>query len=173
MNRADLIRIRLAAEATASAAKALLDEEARQEWELNESRATWAIPEGPVVSAHISQQTLEVVDEQAFLSWLRNECPNEVVQIFAVRNPQWLKQWRDARAELVAAGKHDAPPGTKLDEGGRYLNVATTSVAPLRTKLAALAVLALQQGALPELPALWSTAARMIIEENREADDGQ
>jgi hypothetical protein len=98
VNRADLIRTRIAAEAIAKTVKSLLEAEAVHEWVENETRAVWDVP-GAMVTASIKQRSLEVLDDQAFFAWLRERYPTEVVEVLRVINTEWLKGVRDDLAE--------------------------------------------------------------------------
>lgn len=146
MNRKELVRLALVHQAYASAARALLEADAEHEWVFNESRASWTTPDGATVAANISGRTLVVQDDQQFLAWLREQHPSEVVEVLRPRNTEWVKQQRDAWAAEVAAGQMDAPPGTKLDEGGAYLSVSVTGVTALKKRLETLAAGVLGSG---------------------------
>lgn len=146
MNRVQLIRYFLTTRALADAARELLDNEAAAEWTENETQVNWKTPEGVSVAANVSNRTLAVVDDQMFFLWLSEEYPSEVITVLRVRNQEWLKARRDEMAALVATGKMDAPPGTKLDEGGTYSHIALTGATAIKKQLHALAVGALTSG---------------------------
>jgi hypothetical protein len=122
MNRRYLANLVGWAEAIAAAARAKLEEEARREYEINDTRANWDMGEVGV-HARLAHTSLYVEDMQTFLKWLADEQPTEVVTVLAARNPEWVRRWREDRAMLVAAGKADAPPGTKLVEGGQFQGI--------------------------------------------------
>lgn len=157
LNRADLIRLKITSEAVAKAAAALLKAEGRVEWVDNTTRATWNIV-GATAYASITGHSLAIDDDQKFFAWLRERYPSEVVQVLHVRNPEWLKMIRNETAFQVAAGRMDAPPGTRLEEGGQFETVTVKPDALLARHVAGLAREALARGAVPDPRALWTTA---------------
>lgn len=103
------------------AAREQLEEEARTE-HAKGTRVHWDMDDLSV-TASTSHRTLVVQDWPLFLAWLHVEHPEEVVEVpsvLTVRNPAWLTGWREQRAAQVAEGDQDAPPGTKLEEGGAF-----------------------------------------------------
>lgn len=176
MNRADLIHTRMAAEAIARIVKLLLEAEATQEWVDNESRVVWDVP-GATAAAAIKQRSLEVIDDQAFFAWLREHHPTEVIEVLRVRNPEWLANVRAGLAGQIARGAIDPPPGTKLDEGGRFHALAVTPDAGVRHALDAVVKAYLATGRTSFTPAgVWEAAAKLLAETNaaitQEAVDG-
>lgn len=163
MNRADYIRMREVFGALAKACKTALEQEAQHELAFNETRANWPISDGVTVYATVSNRTLAVQDEATFLKWLAEQHPTEVVTKQVVRNADWLKARRDEWAAEVAAGRMEAPPGTKLDEGGRLIGISTQGTAAIRKQLEELAadLLASAIELEPErLEGLWASAVR-------------
>lgn len=168
MNRADLIHMRMAAEAIARTVKGLLEAEAVHEWVDNETRAVWDVP-GGTAAASIKQRSLEVIDDQAFFAWLRERYPTEVVEVLRVINTEWLKGVRDDLAEKVARGDIDPPPGTKLDEGGRFNTLSVTPDAGVRHALDAVVRAHLANGRTTFTAAdVWDAAAKLLEETNAE-----
>lgn len=168
MNRADLIHTRMAAEAIARAAKALLEAEATHEWVENESRVVWDVP-GAVAAAQTKQRSLEVIDDQAFFAWLREQYPTEVIEVLRVRNTDWLAGVRASLAEQIARGTIDSPPGTKLDEGGRFHALAVTPDAGVRHALDAVVKAYLAGGRTAFTPAeVWEASVKLLEETNAE-----
>lgn len=148
MNRAELLKTLAMAEALAASARTLLKQEAELEWTENGTRAVWDTKVGQAV-ASIHHDALDVEDEQAFLRWLRAGLgATEVYEVteLRVRNPEWLKTMLTTIAEGVAAGTCDAPPGTKLLEGGGFKTLSITFDRELKQRFAKEALLAVQQG---------------------------
>lgn len=164
MNRADYIRMREVFDALAKACKVALEQEAAYEWTHNDTRASWPIRDGVTVFATITSQTLTVDDEAAFMKWLAEAHPTEVVTKQVVRNTDWLKARRDEWASEVAAGRMDAPPGTKLDEGGEFHSISSTGTAAIRKQLVTLAVEQLALGELRpvDLARMWENAVKAV-----------
>jgi hypothetical protein len=161
MNRLDLIAMKAYGEALTKAAAEALKADGRHEWEHNVSAVTWRVP-GANASASISNTRLEVIEVQQFLSWLRSSgYADEVIQIFAPRNPEWLKRWLERAAKEVGAGKIEAPPGTKLEEGGQFKTVSVTVDGPVKRWLEERIRACLVMGSEPTGPReLWDTAVR-------------
>lgn len=168
MNRADLIHTKMVNEAGARVAKNLLEAEAVQEWTENETRAVWNVPGGTATTS-IKQRSLEVIDDQAFLAWVRERYPTEVVQVLRVLNTEWLGKLRGELAERVAHGDIDSPPGTKLDEGGRFHMLSITPDAGVRQALDAVIKAHLAAGRTDFTAAeVWDAAARLLEDTNAE-----
>ena len=125
-SRVDLLRTRMFAEALLAATKEALGNEAALEWDQG-TAVSWRTPYG-TLSASITNDTLAIENEQVFLRWLRESHPTEVVEVLAPVNPNWVNVQKAKIAELVKAGKQDAPPGTKLVEGGAFSHLSHNQV---------------------------------------------
>lgn len=147
MNRARLLDTLVLAEAVAAAARAALVAEARHEWDENETRATWDMPTAKAV-ASIHQDSLNVVDHDVFMAWLREHYPTEVIEVteLRIRNAEWLKTMQEGWLAAIVAGTGDAPPGTKLATGGTFRTLSISIPADVKAELARRAALALAQG---------------------------
>jgi hypothetical protein len=162
MSRADLMRVQVMGVALAAAARDLLEGEAREEWEgPNRTRVTWNSP-GFVAAASITNQTLEVIDDQEFLAWVSERHPSEVIMVRRARNTEWLKQLRDQLATEVAAGREDAPPGTKLYDGEEFKTLAITPDRELKRAMFEAARMAIMQGVWPDAPSMWDAVQALM-----------
>jgi hypothetical protein len=138
MNRKDIVALRAAAEAVAAACQKLLTQEAQLEWEENESAATWRGASW-TASAHITQRTMVIEDDQKFLAWLGEQSAysSMVTSKLVATNADALRDFRVTLAELVATRQIQAPPGSKLDEGGAFSKLVTVLDGGLKRRLAA------------------------------------
>lgn len=159
MNRAGLIKTKLYGEAIAAAAAKLLKGEAELEWTENETAMSYALPNGAGNAAtHITQTSLEIIDEAAFWAWLREIHPSEVIDVPTVRNPKWLTEARQQWVAAALTGNADLPGGTKLAPGGEFKTLAITPDQRIKARLAAGAQAMLGSGTLPSQDDLWTYA---------------
>jgi hypothetical protein len=158
MNRAGLIKTKLYGEAIAAAAAALLKREAELEWTENETAISYALPNGAGSgSTAITQDSLEIVDPKAFMAWLIEHHPSEVVTEPAVRNSPWLTEARKLWLSGAKKGG-DLPPGTKMAPGGAFRTLAITPDQGIKARLSAGAQAMLSAGTLPNQDDLWTYA---------------
>lgn len=135
MNRQDLVAAKAYGEALAKAASELLKAEGRTEWVDNATAVTWRLV-GATASASITGTQLTIMDPQQLFQWMHaSGYESEIITVFAPRNPEWLKLWLENMAKQVAGGKAEAPPGTKLTEGGQFKTLSVTVDTPVKLAL--------------------------------------
>ena len=112
MRRADKIRLMLAHAAAAKALRTMLENEAENEAEEG-TRVTWNIP-GVAAFASLEHDSAIVADPEAFMDYLEQNHPTEVVreEIRRVRVPSWLS----ARMEEWAGLGPVPPPEDALPD---------------------------------------------------------
>jgi hypothetical protein len=115
-----------------------------------------------VAAASITNRTLEVIDDQEFLAWVSEQHPSEVIMVRRARNTEWLKQLRDQLAADVAAGREDAPPGTKLYDGDEFKALAITPDRELKRAMFEAARIAIMQGVWPDAPSMWGAVQALM-----------
>lgn len=164
MNRSQLLRLQVFAEAVARSAASLISDEASYEWEENRTAASWRTADERVLaSARVSQLALVVEDDQKFLAWMREQYPTEIVSVLVPINPKWVIKKRQEWAKAIAAGEIDAPPGTRLHEGGVYLGTSvgfstTRANTTFRMNLERTVRRQLEIGEVPQLDRSWEVA---------------
>lgn len=173
MNRRDLMRIKAYAEAMAKAAALLLKDEARHEFDANQTAITATVKGEMTGSTSVSNPSLQVEDLQAFLAWLRKNHAagqTEVIEVLTVRNQEWLTRWLQSRAHGIMLGQEDAPPGTKLDEGGRFVTFSVTVDPGVKRHLEQIALRSLGEGFTYDTEGLWYAA---LAQREGSTDDGR
>lgn len=149
MNRAELVRRLIVAEAVARQIKSALKEEGRIEYDENGTAATYRMGYATVAGSQ-TNDGVDVVDPDSFMAYLAGRYPTEVktVTTQVVRNPEWLAQVKDALARISRLVYDELPaeerqgtgpvvdedgsiiPGAEFRPGGAYI---TTSVTPNST----------------------------------------
>lgn len=162
LGAADLVRLKMYADSLLRATKAALVLRGATEWEDGKgTRSNHEVPGVGSAVASISDDTLAVWDEQAFLEWVREQAPSEVVMVLAARNPEWLKRAKAAWAKEVARGKRDTPPGAKLEMAGRFLTVSVRPDRSLAHRLDRAAQLGIEHGVIPTPSDLFTWADQL------------
>lgn len=124
-SKAELVALALAHEAAAKALRSELEARAEQAWLTDGSAITDRL-DIATVSTSTSQDTVIIVDDDDFLTWVKRHHPTEVVDKFErvtrLRNPRWArKRIQDFRPVAPADVIKEMPPDatvTVVDEDG-------------------------------------------------------
>lgn len=147
MNRSDLVSgiayldaIAAAARAKSSALRAMLEADARAEYEEQHTAPTWRIPDVATVTAGVSHEAVVVCNERAFTDWVAARYPAEVQP--SVR-PSWQTVFL-AKAEAdgdkaVDPATGEVVPGLTVRSGGEFTGISVRVAATAKTVLADLA----------------------------------
>lgn len=125
-SRSEKLRLLAAHEAAAKALRDDLVAEARREVEENGTAPTWRLPHGRITTA-LTRNRVEIVDQDAFMDWLFQQHPTEVVErtVREVRNPAWLRrELEEMAAETPELA--DGIPGLVFVKGGEYRSTSFT-----------------------------------------------
>jgi hypothetical protein len=131
-NRATLARdvlfwkaVAEAAALRAHTARAILDGQARAELERDGVAPTWRIPGLGTVPLALTSDSVDVVDEAAYVEWMRRRFPTEVETITRVR-PAFDKALREAAAKRKAScdDQGELIPGLTFRPGGKPRGVS-------------------------------------------------
>lgn len=89
----EMVRLMLAHRAAADALEAALKLRQTEAFAVDRSADTSRLPYA-TITANVSHDRAEVVDDQVFLKWLQGKAPSEIElrMIRTVRNPKWLRE---------------------------------------------------------------------------------
>lgn len=161
LSHTDLMRVAVAAEAVAAAAKAELDRRAREAHAAGD-KAAWASLEGDVSGgASTSNDRLNITDPAALYAFLREVYPHNfqerTVTLLEPVNPKWVEGLLASWLPQVMKGTLDLAdiPGVEYRPGGEYVTVSVRPKAGLKDQLKSTAAAMLAAGAMPTLPDLY------------------
>jgi hypothetical protein len=108
-----------AAALRAQTARAILDRQARAELERDGVAPTWRIPGLGTVPLSLTTDSVDVVNEAAYVEWTRKRFPTEIETVVRVR-PAFDKALREAAAKRKAAcdDQGEVIPGLTFRPGG-------------------------------------------------------
>ncbi len=116
----------------ARAARSALDDQAREELARDGVAPTWRIPDLGTVPLSLSQPGIGVVDEVAFLAWVRTRYPDEVEATYRVR-PAWqaylTRRLLARRADPPCDDDGEVIPGLEYRAGGQPVGVRVVATA--------------------------------------------
>jgi hypothetical protein len=112
VNRAEIARAVVACEVMAKQLRSALADDAEAEFREQGTVPTWRLP-GITVSGSATHPSVSVVNEAAFLAWVRDRYPTEVEQMTVTRvRPVWQQMFLRG-----VAGRGDPP----CDEQGEHV----------------------------------------------------
>ena len=135
--RDDLMRRYLAYKAAEKALHAALKAEGQVEHEAHRMAPTFRATFG-VASASVTNDHVEITDQDALIGWIAGRYPTEVVTrtVTSVRNPAWLERLLDTWATIgpedeetgsIADDEGRIVPGVRWVEGGEFITVSVTA----------------------------------------------
>lgn len=173
MNRTQLTTAVIWLDAIAEAAKAKSAElradlaaDAKAEYEEQGTAPTWRIPDVATVSASVSHEAAYVDDERAFVRWVTERYPDEVVT--SVR-PSWQKAFLSAATidgdSVADRSTGEVVPGLGVREGGRLTGVSIRATSDAKGVFAAVA-----EHSLKELAASAGPGVPVVLAELEATD---
>lgn len=140
MNRSQVVQTIAACDALAAELRRALKADAQAEYVEQGTAPTWRLP-GYTVSTSITHDSVEVVDEAAWLDYVSEEFPTEVEVITRAR-AAWQTSFL---AEIAARGEPPCDrdgrvvPGVVFRPGGEFKSVSVLPGSATRTSLRAIA----------------------------------
>lgn len=140
MNRAQVVQAIAACDALAAELRKQLRADAQADFEEQGTATTWRMP-GYTVSTSITHDSVEVVDERAFLQYVEEVHPTEVERTVRVRPAFQLVLFEGvvSRGDPPCDRDGRVIPGLAFRRGGEFKSVTVLPLAATKASLRAIA----------------------------------
>lgn len=149
----ELARIATVAESIAAAAKSIIDQRGRTAHAAGDKMSVEALEGDVSAFATTSNARINITDPEKLHAFLQELYPHnfetKTITFTQPINPAWVAKQLEAWLPQVLKGEMDAPPGTRLVEGGEYVSTTVKPKNGAKKLLQEAARTQLEQGQLP------------------------